>query len=187
MGLPLLLLSHLAQHTRNLHHNLRCSILLTEPGHGDVQQLGRLTCLSRAEALEPVPEGLSRRYFRYFPTAREYHEILNFRFYRLLPQRFYYIGGFGSARWITPDHLLDKPALGLDQETELLQRLQAEPPFSGDGDGDAAPSVVGLDPFGMDYQWNGQLNRAMFRQPAGNPERFLEAIRELNLTRHTDD
>jgi putative heme iron utilization protein len=107
-GRPLLLLAHLAQHTRNLQAEPGCSLTLVEPGQGDVQQLARLTALARAEAINSPSEALLERHFHHYPDSRPYFEQLNFRFYRLIPERFYFIGGFGAARWFNTGQILDE-------------------------------------------------------------------------------
>lgn len=175
-GLPLLLLSHLAQHTQNLISNPHCSLMLLEPGHGDIQQLGRLTCLARAEELENVTENLSQRYFRYFPGTREYYENLNFRFYQLIPERFYFIGGFGSARWIDPSRLLTELTFTPEEEADLLTQMQLRPLFQESREEHLSP--VGVDCHGLDLISNNQLSRIMFSEPAATPEQFLEQLRK---------
>ena len=47
-GLPVLLISSIAEHTRNLQADPRCSLIVTEPGD-DGQALGRLTLVGDAE------------------------------------------------------------------------------------------------------------------------------------------
>ncbi len=52
-GLPLLLLSHLVQHSKNLAADSRCGLLLTESGAEDVQQQARLSVIADCK---PVTE-----------------------------------------------------------------------------------------------------------------------------------
>jgi heme iron utilization protein len=73
-GLPLLLLSHLSQHTKNLDADGRCGLTVVEMGDGDVQERGRLSAVG-----DVTPSGLDADfecYFRYFPHARMYFEQL---------------------------------------------------------------------------------------------------------------
>ena len=178
-GLPLLLLSHLAQHTQNLLDNPNCSLTLLETGSGDVQQLGRLTCLARMATVKPVTEGSSQRYFRYFPNTREYYENLNFQFYKLTPERFHFVGGFGAARWIDPSRLLPDFTLTANEEAELLVQLQSHPLFTASNGIHISP--VGIDSLGLDLKSNNQLTRVMLDEPVTSSSQALEMLgRALN-------
>ena len=58
-GWPLILISRIAQHTKNLQADPRCSLLVAERGAEDVQATGRLTLL--AEAAEAIARDRGRR------------------------------------------------------------------------------------------------------------------------------
>lgn len=122
-GWPLLLISHLAKHTRNLLANPQCSLTLSEAGTGDLQQRMRLTMLARALPVDTPDDALAERHFRYYPNSRDYFEQLNFGFFRLLPERFYLVGGFGAARWMGVDRLSAKNPFSQADEAAMLGRL----------------------------------------------------------------
>jgi len=122
-GEPLLLLSHLAQHSRNLGADPRAALTLFDTAGDDIQQGRRLTCMGRCEPYDD-PVALAR-WCRHFPQGRVYAERLNFRLHRLLPLRCHYNGGFGTARWLGVDRLLER--IALDPECEQMQlRMLAE-------------------------------------------------------------
>jgi hypothetical protein len=125
-GSPLVLLSHLAEHTRNLERDPRCSLLLMDEGGGDVQQLARLTLLAEAHAVEAPDPTLVERHFRYYPQGRAYFEELNFRFFRLEPGRAHFVGGFGTARWLAPGQLNDPLRFDPGEEVRLLGLVNGE-------------------------------------------------------------
>src|SRR5688572_9544560 len=51
-GRPIILIAGIAEHTKNIEHDDRVSLLLQEPeGEGDIQAKGRLTFLGRAEMI----------------------------------------------------------------------------------------------------------------------------------------
>ena len=102
---PVLLISHLAQHARNLRVNTACGLLLSGEQAPDVQQSARLSLM--ADALPDVPQHARERYFNCFPHTREYHEQLNFHFWRLKPLRYHLNAGFAAARWISPQRLFE--------------------------------------------------------------------------------
>lgn len=101
-GRPLLLISRIAQHTRNLLADNHCSLLVGEREAVDVQASGRLTLLARARQLsEPEAiEAAASRYYRYFPESSDYHRAHDFDFWCLEPVRWRYIGGFGAIHWL---------------------------------------------------------------------------------------
>ncbi|WP_312145875.1 HugZ family pyridoxamine 5'-phosphate oxidase, partial [Stutzerimonas kunmingensis] len=88
-GWPLILISRIAQHTRNLKADGRCSLLVGERAAEDVQAAGRLTLLAEARQLaEPAAiESAAQRYYRYFPESRDYHRVHDFDFWVLEPVR----------------------------------------------------------------------------------------------------
>ena len=122
-GLPLLLLSHLAQHTKNLSEDPRCALTLCE-ATDDVQQSERLTCVADCSGVGPDDVSAHRRFFRYYPDSRVYHEQLNFRLYRLEPKRFHYNGGFATARWLGCERIL-RPSPFSEHETDLTEQFLA--------------------------------------------------------------
>ena len=179
-GRPLLLLSHLAQHTQNLQANPCCALILLEKGEGDVQQLGRLTCLARAEAIEQTPTAWAEKFFLHFPDTRQYHEALNFRFFQLRPQRFYFVGGFGAARWFDASRLMPSQTFSTVDGHELLLQAQAIYLESHRGLHDntgGVTQIVGVDSHGIDLRTGKQLTRIQFESPADSVETFLTTLR----------
>ncbi len=105
-GQALLLLSHLAQHTKNLLADPRCGLCVAQSTEGDVQQSLRLSCPADAEPVEPADADSHARWFRYFPASRAYSRKRNFRLYRVRPKRFHFNGGFATARWLGTERIL---------------------------------------------------------------------------------
>ena len=181
-GLPLLMISHLAQHTRNLDADPRCSLTLTHPGHADVQQWTRLTCLADAQ---PVASNSQlERYYRYYPDSRRYHTELNFLLYRLLPKQFYLIAGFGSARWFDVSRLLQQESLATADELEFLYQLNAHEHdllkrFLAQQDVEfmADTHAVGADQHGVDIRQGDSLMRLHFENTTTDTKRFLQMLR----------
>jgi putative heme iron utilization protein len=172
-GSPVLLLSHLAQHTCNLDTNSHCSLLLLEKGDGDVQQLGRLTCLAVAKRLVPVKPAISERFFDLYPDTRGYHEDLNFNFYRLKPVRFYFVGGFGQARWLDYSRLVPDCRLTEEGERHLRTHLGALARRTGD----STIKISGVDCLGMDLRIADRLERLMLEDPIPYPEALLQELK----------
>jgi putative heme iron utilization protein len=105
-GRPLLLLSGLAQHTRNLLADPRASLLVLAPGGEDPMQaprgsfLGRATRVSGAEA-----EDGRARFLQRHPRAAAWF-ALDFDLWRLEVSEVRFVGGFGQAAWVSGSEVL---------------------------------------------------------------------------------
>ncbi|WP_316367891.1 HugZ family pyridoxamine 5'-phosphate oxidase [Candidatus Thiodiazotropha sp. CDECU1] len=184
-GNLMLLISHLAQHTRNLENDPRCSLTIIEQGGGDVQQLTRLTCLAQAEAVNST--AAAERYFRFYPDTRRYQKELNFQFYRLAIKHFYYIGGFGSARWFDPSRIQLPIPFSTADEAELLYQLNSHNhdllrqllDSNGMPTGTAI-EAVGCDPSGLDVRFAQELKRLQFKTSFGDKSAYLQHIDTTN-------
>lgn len=98
-GAPLLLLSRLAQHTKNLLAEPDVSLLFDATDGLDDPLTGpRLTVLGKAAAC-PDPEALER-YIARHPSAAAYAGFSDFRLYKVRIARGHYVAGFGQIRWI---------------------------------------------------------------------------------------
>jgi putative heme iron utilization protein len=101
-GEPLLLLSDLAEHTRNLRADPRASLLVQDGASLNDPQAGcRVTILGRVEPVSEV--GLTAAHEAYVarhPRATEYMAMADFRLYVLRVREARFIGGFGDMGWI---------------------------------------------------------------------------------------
>jgi hypothetical protein len=106
---PLLLLSDLAQHSRNIAADNRISLLfdggnaaVPEPG-GDPLAAPRLSLLGEA-ARRDDPRLLSRFVARH-PSAAAYAGFGDFHLYRVTIGRGHLVAGFGRISWVEADEL----------------------------------------------------------------------------------
>jgi heme iron utilization protein len=102
-GDAIFLFSALAQHACNLAADARASLLVSEPSSprqdGDLR---RLTLVGEARRLSGGDAETARRaYLDRFPGSARYLELPDFSFWRLVPMKARYIGGFGKAIWIS--------------------------------------------------------------------------------------
>jgi putative heme iron utilization protein len=115
-GTPIVYLSEIAQHTKNLRRDPRVSLFVRDPhATGDAQASWRITVLARARALaEPddLLEEVHARYRERVPAAPSYRATHDFTFFALEPVRVRAIGGFGAIRWLEPDAILRDPLGG---------------------------------------------------------------------------
>ncbi len=104
-GAPLLLISRLAQHTKNLLADPRVSLLFDgTQGLEDPLTGPRLTVLGAAAPC-PDPAAL-KRYIERHPSAETYAGFSDFKLYKVTIARGHSVAGFGQIRWIEPSDLL---------------------------------------------------------------------------------
>lgn len=109
---PLIFISNLAQHTKNIAQDDRVSLTILEnlqDGTEDPQKHGRASILGRAIPLETTGaenEAKYQRYFQQFPEAEGYQNTHGFQLYEIKPVRVRFIGGFGKIFWVEPEQLL---------------------------------------------------------------------------------
>ncbi|WP_085087020.1 HugZ family protein [Azospirillum oryzae] len=174
-GSPLLLLSTLADHTRNLLADGRVGLLFDGTA-GLAQPLtgARLSVLGRAERSDdPIHRA---RYLRRHPAAAFYAGFADFAIYRVAVERAHLVAGFGRIHWLSAAELdlpAAAPALAAG-EAALLDHLNGEGygPRLGpatDGDGESW-SLTGIDPEGCDLRRGGYVARVDFEQRIHDPE-----------------
>ena len=98
-GCPLLLISRLAEHTKNLGADSRASLLIHEP-EGNILAQARVTLLGKAEVVAD-PDSVEARYTRYFPETAGYRTQLDFDFWRIAPVTLRAIAGFAKVHWLS--------------------------------------------------------------------------------------
>ncbi len=124
-GYPVILISRLARHTRNIHADNRVSLLVAESGVANIQKAARLTLVAKTQALAPDAD-VCHRYFRYFPHTRQYTDELDFEFHRLLPVSCYYVGGFGRITPYSPESVCEDLLFEAELERDILAHMNAD-------------------------------------------------------------
>jgi putative heme iron utilization protein len=182
-GAPLLLLSTLASHTKNLAANAVGSLLLTSaPGRGDPLNRPRLTI---GGPIAPYREAAAlARFVARNPKSKLYASFGDFSLFRLDVQAVHFNGGFARAAPLTSAEILTdlagaealiaaEPAL-IDEVNacgaETLARL-------ADG-GRGTWRAVGLDPEGLDLAAGSRVARISFPAPARDAQAWREALAE---------
>ena len=107
-GEPTMLISDIAQHTRNIKRNNKVSLTVFDQCADDPQASSRLTWIGDAELINPAETDIRDRYLRYFPSAESYFQTHDFSLYVIRLRRARFIGGFGQIYWIEPESMLVK-------------------------------------------------------------------------------
>ncbi|SAK51379.1 pyridoxamine 5'-phosphate oxidase [Caballeronia pedi] len=158
--MPMLLISHLAEHTRNLHADARAGFLVAHVAGGGVLEGQRLTMLgSFAPANASESDDLARRYLRYHPDAARYLALGDFSFWVMSLERMRYIGGFGAMGWLGGDELDSLDPLSASDETALCEYSDA---YQGRPEN---LQLLGIDRYGCDLLLAGARNRFTFDYP----------------------
>jgi hypothetical protein len=182
-GRPVVLISHLAEHTQNLEMDARASFIVCDSG-ADLQAKPRVTVLGAAHAVgEAAP--IERRYLRFYPDHAQYLQIGGFRFYALEPFQVRCIQGFGGLHWIAGKSYLAPDAMR-DAEEGILAHMNQD---HGDalraycrhvhGVEPETAEMVGFDCDGFDLRVDGRLLRFDFAEPVLDPGQARSALVEL--------
>jgi putative heme iron utilization protein len=101
-GQPLLLLSELAEHTRNVRADARSSLLVQDSNaRGDPQAGARVTLLGNLVQLsEEDAVAAQTVYVGRHPQASEYVALGDFHFWRLNVSEARFVNGFGDMGWL---------------------------------------------------------------------------------------
>ncbi|OLT20362.1 hypothetical protein BJF78_09560 [Pseudonocardia sp. CNS-139] len=102
-GRPLLLLSDLAEHSRNLRTDPRASLMASESGAGDPLALARVTVVGTVGELLGDERAAALEVYRAAQPGAFYAGFGDFRLYRLEVASVRYVGGFGRMSWVTAD------------------------------------------------------------------------------------
>ncbi|HEV7819777.1 MAG TPA: DUF2470 domain-containing protein [Burkholderiales bacterium] len=97
---PVVLVSRLAEHTKNMLADQRVSLLVRDDD-ADPQESARLTMIGNAKPVPDADSALQARYLRYFPQADRLLALGDFSFFHIEPVTLRYIGGFGAIHWIS--------------------------------------------------------------------------------------
>lgn len=181
---PLLLLSDLAQHSRNIAFDPRVSLLIEgTAGFRDPLTGPRLTVIGQAGAVDDPR--LLARFTAHHPTSAVYSGFADFRLYRIAVERGHLVAGFGRIHWIESRDLLfaADPATLAAAEPEILSHMNGH---HADTVADYARGLLGragadwrmtgIDPEGADLQRDGETARLDFPAPVMTPEAARAAL-----------
>ncbi|WP_426426463.1 HugZ family protein [Bradyrhizobium genosp. A] len=105
-GSPILLISRLAVHTKNILADGRVSLMLDERSAGDPLEGARIMLSGRAEQAEDEKDLLQRRYLNAHPAAEAFVSFKDFAFFRIRPAGTHLVAGFGRIVDLKPEQFL---------------------------------------------------------------------------------
>ena len=99
-GRPIIFISDLAMHTKNLKKNEKCSLMATKINGKDVFNSARITFIGKMNKVpDKEVEKVNKIYLEKYPDSKELLEMEDFAFYRMEIDQVNYIGGFGDINW----------------------------------------------------------------------------------------
>jgi len=124
-GEPVILISTLAEHTKNIAKNPNVSLLVFS-GAEDLQANSRLTLIGQALPTDKSDTNLRARYLRYLPQAASYFDMHDFAFYRIVISQARYIAGFGKMGWMEGINLQLPENQLAEQEAGIVEHMNAD-------------------------------------------------------------
>jgi putative heme iron utilization protein len=185
---PILFLSDLAQHTRNLVADPLVSLLFEDTGGQPDPLAGpRLTLLGRAERCDDAHA--AARFVTRHPASAAYAGFADFHLYRIVVERGHLVAGFGRISWIEAGDLrfaAEAPALAA-AEADIVAHmneahadavaLYAERLLGLEG---AGWRMTGIDPEGINLrrpmESGGATARLDFKGPVLTPDAARRAL-----------
>lgn len=181
-GNPLILISTIAEHTKNIQADARVSLIAFDPGASDMQAGARLTVIGKAIPMDK-DEALRARYLRYFPQAEGYFDMHDFLFHRIAVEQARFIGGFGKIHWIPGDELRAPANRLAAQEAAILDHMNADHAENLSaycrhvhGIEAAQAIMIGIDTAGFDVRANDNLLRFAFDTPVTDAQEARQAL-----------
>jgi hypothetical protein len=162
-GSPILLISRLAIHTKNLLADGRVSLMLDERAPGDPLEGARIMVAGRAiEADNDDCALLRRRYLAAHPSAEAFVDFKDFSFFRIHPTAAHLVAGFGRIIDLKPEQFLTETrdaASLLEAEPGAVEHMNEDHREAMDlyatkllGAESAEWRCIGCDPEGLDMQ-----------------------------------
>jgi putative heme iron utilization protein len=189
-GSPILLISHLALHTKNILADSRVSLMLDERVEGDPLEGARIMLAGRAEqAAKAEVAGLSRRYLAAHPSAEAFVNFKDFSFFKLAPSGAHLVAGFGRIVDLEPQQFLTELSGAetlIEVEQGAIEHMNADHREAMNlyatrllGAEQADWRCTGFDPDGMDMQAGTKTLRLQFPRRVTSPAALRSLLKEL--------
>jgi putative heme iron utilization protein len=189
-GSPILLISRLAVHTKNILADPRVSLMLDERAAGDPLEGARIMLLGQAEPVAACDLEVARwRYLNAHPSAEVFVDFKDFSFFRIRPSGTHLVAGFGRIVDLKPEQFLtdisDAAAL-LEAGQGAVEHMNADHRETLNlyatillGAEPADWRCTGCDPDGIDLQSGAKTLRLEFPGRATGPGELRKALVKL--------
>jgi len=186
-GAPVLLISRLAVHTKNILADPRVSVMIDERKEGDPLEGARVMILGKAVATDDP--AVRRRYLERQPEAEMFVGFADFAFFRIRPTGTHLVAGFGRIVDLKPAEVLtdltDASEL-MDAEPEIIEHMNQDHADTCRlyatkllGATDADWRCTGVDPEGMELQHGRVALRLFFPHRIISPGGLRESLKQM--------
>lgn len=186
-GAPLLLLSRLAEHTKNIAGDARVSLLFDGTETSPSRLAGsRATVLGRA--MRTPDQAELDRFLARHPEAEAYAGFADFGLFRVAVERAHLVAGFGRIHWVDEREILLPPsatAAFAAAETKTVATLNGDTGVRmllrqklGAGEW----TVTGADPEGIDVRADAATGRLTFADALPDPSAIRAALDSATTT-----
>ena len=189
-GSPILLISRLALHTRNLLGDGRLSLMLDERVEGDPLEGSRIMLAGVAEQASGDDVAiLRRRYLNAHPSSEVFVNFKDFSFFRIRPTGAHLVAGFGRIVDLKPEQFLtdisDAASL-LEAEQGAVDHMNADHHEAMNlyatkllGAKSADWRCTGCDPEGIDLQAGSITLRLDFPRRIVTPAALRQVLKQF--------
>ena len=189
-GSPILLISRLALHTRNLLGDARLSLMLDERAEGDPLEGSRIMLAGLAEQASGDDVAiLRRRYLNAHPSSEVFVDFKDFSFFGIRPTGAHLVAGFGRIVDLKPEQFLtdisDAASL-LEAEQGVLDHMNADHREAMTlyatkllGAKSADWRCTGCDPEGIDLQAGSLTLRLDFPRRIVTPAALRQVLKQF--------
>ena len=189
-GSPILLISRLALHTKNILGDTRVSLMLDERAPGDPLEGARIMLAGQAEqAGADEVTALRGRYLNAHPSAEAFVEFKDFAFFRIRPTVAHLVAGFGRIVDLRPERFLtdtSEAAALLEAEQGAIEHMNEDHRDAMNlyatkllGAETADWRCTGCDPDGMDMQADATTLRLDFPERVTNGTELRKMLVKL--------
>jgi putative heme iron utilization protein len=189
-GSPILLISGLAVHTKNILGDPRVSLMLDERAEGDPLEGSRIMLSGRAEqANSDNLTILRRRYLNAHPSAEAFVNFKDFSFFLIRPSWTHLVAGFGRIVDLKPEQFLTDisgASALIEAEQGAIDHMNADHRDATKiyatrllGAEDADWRCTGCDPGGLDLQAGAKTLRLDFPQAVTGPGELRKMLVRL--------
>lgn len=191
-GQPIILISDIAQHTKNIKADARVSIICLEHDADDQQAAGRMTLMADAEKITAGDNDAIWRYYSFFPHSRDYHKTHGFDFYRLKGRKIRFIGGFGRIHWLQAEDFIMRNPFSLEEEQGMVEHMNADHADAIrhychlnhiEVNDEEQPVLVGVDGEGFHLKTGMAIHRITFNEPVTSPGEARQALVKMARAR----
>jgi hypothetical protein len=191
-GRPVILISKIAQHTKNVLADNKVSLIISERDTDDIQAHGRVTYIGYAHPVAEDDVDTPDRYYQYFPDATDYHKTHRFDLFYIELHRLRFIGGFGQIHWFDAQAYAPNNPFSAAEEKGAVEHMNVDhlknirhycALLKIHLSQQDKPSIAGIDGDGFHIRIGQKIHRFYFDTPVATS---TELRRALTVLAHRD-